>query len=220
MTIEIHNCSIVNWYDYCVYYFTDAQGQGPDGWRISNSNIGQCAGTGFYVTGHNSQVGTMMNSFVTRCASGRAIHDASFLGNTYIAVMCSYGGILTTGDSPNAGNSCTFIGCYVESGNPCNIAYPSVVIGGELSVLASQEVPLGSAFFCDGTNISNGLIYFASESTGAYFDGKHTWSRTRRGEKRPPSSHSEVPRDPHTLMSFGEVGDPIPGPFPGGGRGS
>ncbi len=95
----------MNWHDYCVYFYTDKQGQGPDGWRISNSNISLCAGTGFYVTGHNSNVGTMLNCFVTRCASGRAIHDGSFLGNTYIAVMCSYGGILTTGDAANGGNT-------------------------------------------------------------------------------------------------------------------
>ena len=133
----------------------------------------------------------MMNCFVTRCQSGRTIHDDSFLGNTYIAVMCSMGGIVTSGDAQNGGNTCSFIGCYVEGGNPCNIAYPSVVIGGELSALGNMEAPLGSAFFC-GTNISNGLRYFASESTGAYFDGSTPGiTRPKSGGRR--TSPSEVP---------------------------
>ena len=190
-----------------MYFYTDPEKNlGPDGRRISNSNIGVCAGTGFYVTGHNSQVGTMMNCFVTRCQSGRTIHDNSFLGNTYIAVMCSMGDIVTSGDAQNGGNTCSFIGCYVEGGNPCNIAYPSVVIGGELSALGNMEAPLGSAFFCDGTNISNGLRYFASDSR-PYFDGKHTWDNPPK-KRRTAHITFGGPRDPHTLMSFGEVGDP------------
>jgi hypothetical protein len=211
--LDLYNCAIKFWYDYCVHYFTDERNVGPDGWRITNCDIGVCWGTGFHVTGHNAQVGTMISSFVTRCESGRAIHDDSFLGNTYIGVMCSRGGIVTSGDQENGGNTCTFIGCYVEGGNPCNIAYPSIVIGGELSSMGNSDTPLGSAFFCDGTNISNGLKYWASEWTGAYFDGKHT---VENPPKRRRTAHITfggsggprgAARDPHTLMSFGEEQD-------------
>lgn len=206
VTIHIHNCAILQWYDYCVHFFTDAAGQGPDGWRISDCAIGACSGTGFYVYGHNSQVGTMMNCFVTRCMSGKAIHDESFLGNTYVAVMCSYGGILTTGDAKNGGNTCTFVGCYVESGNPCYIAYPSVVVGGELSSIGNQDIPLGSALFFDGYNISNGFRYFAAERTGAYFDGKHTVKDPPKVTRTAHIIFGAPPlsRDAHGLMSFGE----------------
>lgn len=208
VAITIDNCVITQWWEYCVHFYTDSQGQGPDGWRISNSGIGACAGTGFYVTGHNSNVGTMFNCMVTRCASGRAIHDESFLGNTYVAVMCSYGGIYASGDATNHGNTCTFVGCYVESGNPCYIAEPSVVIGGELSSIGNQDIPLGSALFLDGTNISNGLRYFASEATGAFFDGKHTVEDPPK-RRRTASITFGGPgaRDAHSLMGFREEAD-------------
>jgi hypothetical protein len=213
VAIVIDSCKILQWFEYCVHFFTDSTGQGPDGWRISNSGIGACAGTGFYVTGHNSNVGTMLNCMVTRCGSGRAIHDDSFLGNTYVAVMCSYGGIFANGDAANGGNNCTFVGCYVESGNPSYIAYPSVVIGGELAEQGNEDIPLGSAFFCDGTNISNGLRYFASETSGAYFDGKHTVENPPKRRRTAsiifggPGGPRGAARDPHSLMGFGEEGD-------------
>ncbi len=102
-----------------------------------------------------------------------------------------------------------FVGCYVESGNPSYIAAPSVVIGGELASLGNADIPMGSAFFLDSSEISNGLRYFAADSTGAFFDGKHT---VENPPKRRRTAHITFGgphggNDPHTLMSFGEEQD-------------
>ena len=140
-------------------------GGNADFWRAEYLQIGYCKGTGFYVSGSDSQVG-LANQVNCQSNGGWQFEDYAYYANQYNVCHAA----APNGSSGSfSATSGIFIGCYVELAGAygCQLGANTQVIGGVLGNLVNTQraYPLVTVTG-DGTG-ATAMVTQTNTSTGA-----------------------------------------------------
>jgi hypothetical protein len=156
-------------------------------WYLSGCTTSANTGDGLYVSGADSNAGNCI-ALTAIANGGWGVNENSFLGNTYVG--CNTDGNTLGGyTSTNVNARNMFLNCYAEGNQPASsISYPSMVIGGLISVTATSPALLGSinGIYSIGqfTTGSMGLNFGLSNTTSKQMQfvdtgGALNWSQDR-----------------------------------------